>query len=150
EDRGQKTAVIDSERLSSVLCPPTPPVTDLLTFDDPCLLFALKREAQFFRREFRPQEHFPGAPCKAQFCGPEWLTVLVLETGIGPARTEAVVSWLLDQPAYGNVPYKPKVVLSAGFSGALTERHRVGDVILATEVVDLDGQRWAVPWPGEL
>jgi adenosylhomocysteine nucleosidase len=121
-----------------------------LVFDDPCLLFALRREAQPFLREFRPQESFPGAPCRARFCGPAWLSVLVLETGIGAARTEVAVQWLLKQPILENVPYRPKVILSVGFSGALQPAYRVGDVLLATEVVDLEGNRWPVSWPTEL
>src|SRR5207244_944886 len=107
----------------------------------------MRRESAAFRREFRPQQRFPGAPCWARFCGPAWLTVLVLETGIGPARVAAAVDWLLGTPVLGNLPYRPRVVLSAGYSGALQDGYRVGDVVLATEVADLDGNRWPVTWP---
>jgi nucleoside phosphorylase len=124
-------------------------VTDL-TFADPCLLFALSRESQAFRREFRPQQGFPGAPCRARFHGPSWLTVLVLHTGIGPARCEKAVRWLLGHPVLGNVPYRPQVILSAGFSGALREDLKVGDVVLATDVADLQGNQWPATWPGGL
>jgi adenosylhomocysteine nucleosidase len=121
-----------------------------ISFDDPCILFALRREARGFLREFRPQQRFPGAPCPARFCGPSWLTVLVLETGIGAARTEAAVKWLLGQPEFGNVPYRPKLILSAGFCGALQDQSQVGDIILATEIADADGNLWPTTWPGEL
>jgi nucleoside phosphorylase len=121
-----------------------------LVFDDPCIVFALGRESQAFLREFRPQQRFPGAPCRARFCGPPWLTVLVLETGIGRAATERALDWLLGRPLLGGVPYRPKVVLSAGFSGALRADYRVGDVLLATEVADTAGNRWPTTWPGEL
>ena len=121
-----------------------------LRFDDPCVLFALGREAQAFRREFRPHQRFPGAPCRAQFCGPAWLTVLVVETGIGPRRMAAALDWLLGKPFLGNVAYRPKLVLSAGYSGALQAEYRVGDVLLATEVADLDGNCWPVTWPTDL
>ena len=110
-----------------------------LSFDDPCVLFALRRESQGFLRDFHPQQHFPGAPCRARFCGPEWLSVLVLETGVGPRAALPALEWLLDGPVLGKVPYRPRVVISAGFAGALREDLRVGDVILATEVVDVDG-----------
>src|SRR5438552_13059178 len=93
-------------------------LTDLL-FDDPCILFALSREARPFLQEFRPQQRFPGAPCRARFCGPEWLTVLVMETGIGKNRTEEALHWILAKPSLGNVPYQPKVIISCGFAGAL-------------------------------
>jgi nucleoside phosphorylase len=76
--------------------------------------------------------------------------VLLLETGIGPDRMEKALEWLLGQPQLGNVPYRPKVVLSAGFSGSLQDDYKLGDVILATEVADREGHVWPVPWPGEL
>ena len=41
-------------------------------------------------------------------------------------------------------------MLSAGFSGALQSQQRVGDLILATEVVDQDGRSWPTTWPGDL
>jgi adenosylhomocysteine nucleosidase len=120
-----------------------------LVFDDPCVLFALRREAQPFYREFRPQQRFPGAPCRARFCGPEWLTVLVVETGVGATAIEKALGWVVDKPVFGNLAYRPKLVLSAGFAGALREEQAVGDVILATEVVDTEGNCWATTWPGE-
>ncbi len=63
---------------------------------------------------------------------------------------EAALDWLLGQPLLGNVPYQPSVILSAGFSGALQENYQVGDVILATEVVDHEGHCWPVTWPAQL
>jgi hypothetical protein len=125
-------------------------LSNLLQFDDPCLLFPLHREAAPFLREFRPHDRVPGAPGWARFCGPAWLTVLVLETGIGAARTETALTWLLSQPELGKVPYRPKLVLSVGFAGALRDDRQVGDVLLADEVVDLVGNRWPTTWPGEL
>lgn len=121
-----------------------------LTFNDPCVLFAMHREARPFLREFRPQQRFPGAPCRARFCGPAWLTVLTVETGIGPHRTERALEWLFSGPALGGVAYRPKLVLSAGFAGALRDDLRVGDVVLATEVADPGGHRWPTTWPGDL
>jgi nucleoside phosphorylase len=124
-------------------------VTDL-AFRDPCVVFALRREAAPFLRHFPPQQRFPGAPCRARFCGPSWLTVLVLETGLGPGAVEAALTWALSGPPFGNVPYRPKLVLSAGFSGALRQGLRVGDLVLATEVADVEGNCWPATWPGEL
>jgi adenosylhomocysteine nucleosidase len=125
------------------------PVSDL-AFDDPCVMFALRREAAPFLREFRPQQAFPGCPCRARFCGPSWLTVLVLETGVGAAAAEAAAEWLLKRPKLGDVPYRPKVVIAAGFAAGLQPASRVGDVVLATEVLDADGTVWPATWPGEL
>jgi adenosylhomocysteine nucleosidase len=121
-----------------------------LAFDDPCVVFALDRESAAFRREFRPHQRFPGSPCWARFCGPPWLTVLALETGVGAAPADRALGWLLAGPKLGDVPYRPRLVLSAGFAGALRPEYRVGDVVLATEVVDAEGNRWPTTWPGEL
>jgi adenosylhomocysteine nucleosidase len=121
-----------------------------LAIEDPCLLFALRREAGPFLREFRPTQRFSGAPCSARFCGPAWLSVLVVETGIGPQAAHAALEWLLRPAVFGNLPCRPKVVLAAGFAGALQEGYRVGDIILATEVVDQAGTCRRTTWPGEL
>jgi hypothetical protein len=121
-----------------------------LTFDDPCLVFARRQEARGFLREFRPQQRFPGAPCPARFCGPSWLTVLVLETGTTSQGAEAALQWVFSRPQLGNVPYRPKVVIAAGCCGAEDERFRIGDVVLVKEIFDRQGNRWPVPWPGEL
>jgi nucleoside phosphorylase len=124
-------------------------VTERL-LDNPCIVFALRREAVPFRRDFRPHQRFAGAPCWARFCGPPGRTVLVLEIGVGRERVQACLEWLLKWPLFGNHPYRPRVVLSAGFSGALQEEHAIGDIILATEVADTAGQCWPATWPGEL
>ncbi len=39
-------------------------------------------------------------------------------------------------------------VEKAGFAGSLTAEIRVGDVFVATDVVDLEGNRWLPGWPG--
>jgi adenosylhomocysteine nucleosidase len=118
--------------------------------DDPCVLFALSRESQGFRREFPPTQAFTGSPCRARFCGPSWLPVLVMETGIGPQATRQALEWLCGKPRLDQVPYEPKLLLFAGFAGSLVESLHVGDLVLATDVVDLDGRRWSTTWPGEL
>jgi hypothetical protein len=98
----------------------------------------------FFRREFRPKRHFPQAPCPAWLATSGRSQVLVLETGIGAGRVTSALEWLLEGPV------QPEVIVSAGFSGALQVDLRVGDLILATEVTDLGGNRWPVPWPMEV
>jgi nucleoside phosphorylase len=121
-----------------------------IQFDDPCVLFALGREAAPFLREFRPQERFTGAPCWAKFCGPSWLTVLVVQTGVGVKATETALSWLLSSPQLGGVPYRPSVIVSAGFAGALTDTSQIGDIFLANDVSDETGTVYQTTWPGEL
>src|SRR5947209_18704451 len=112
-------------------------MTDL-RFSEPLLLFALRREASYFLQEFEPQQRFPGAPCRAYFAGPSWLTVLVLETGVGQVAAEKALRWALGKPLFGNLPYRPKLVLSAGFAGGLSSALQVADLVLATEVADVE------------
>jgi adenosylhomocysteine nucleosidase len=126
-------------------------VTDL-AHTDPCILFALRPEARAFLRLFPPQQRFPGGPCRARFCGPTWLTVLVVETGIGPAAMERALTWLLDSPTLDGVPYRPRVVLGAGFSAGLDPGLRERDLILAQEVMEASGghlapEVWPTTWP---
>ena len=121
-----------------------------IAISDPCVIFALGREARSFLRGFPPQQRFRGAPCWAKFCGPSWLSVLVLRTGVGPARAERALDWLVKEPKLEDVPYRPRLVISAGYSGSLQEHLKIGDVILANEVVDLDGGRCPITWPEEL
>jgi adenosylhomocysteine nucleosidase len=76
--------------------------------------------------------------------------VLVLVTGVGPKKATAAINWLLSSPVLGSVPYRPKLVVSAGFAGSLNPRHPVGNIILANEIVDESGKSWPATWPGEL
>ncbi|HWG47793.1 MAG TPA: hypothetical protein VN688_33830 [Gemmataceae bacterium] len=103
----------------------------------------------YFRRDYRFQQRFAGAPCRAQFRESQGAdaprsgrTVLMLETGLGAAAMETALRWCLGSPCFGTVPYRPRLVLSAGFSGALQPEQRVGDLIVATEVLDQRGNRW--------
>jgi adenosylhomocysteine nucleosidase len=111
----------------------------------------LKQERRSFCREFHPHQRFGGAPCWARFCGPAWLSVLVLETGVGRVRTEQALSWLLGKPLLTNLAYKPKLVLAAGYCGGLEPSLRTGDLVLATDVLDADtGSSWETTWPLQL
>jgi nucleoside phosphorylase len=123
---------------------------DELVFEEPCILFALPREADGFLREFPPQQRIADAPCWARFCGPAWLSVLVLQTGMGQARVEKALAWLAGEPRFGGVTCKPKLVLSAGFAGGLADNLQVGDLVVATEVCSQTDVGLATTWPGEL
>ncbi|MGH7170041.1 MAG: hypothetical protein ACRELG_07185, partial [Gemmataceae bacterium] len=108
----------------------------------PCVVFALRRESMYFRRAYPYQQRFPDAPCRAQFRGSGARTVLMLETGIGMAAMETALRWCLSGPRFGDVLYRPRLLVSLGFSGALQPGQRVGDLVLATEVVDQQGHHW--------
>lgn len=120
----------------------------------PCVVFALRRESMYFRRAYPLTLRFPGAPCRAQFRGPpgasaprSGATVLMLETGVGAAAMGTAVRWCLSGPRFDGILYRPRFVLSVGFSGALQANQRVGDLIVATEVVDEWGHRWPASCP---
>lgn len=113
----------------------------------PCVVFALRRESMYFRRAFRVKQHFPGAPCRAHFRSSVSQSVLMLETGLGAAAMETALHWCLSNPHFGDVVYRPRFVLSAGFSGALRPDLQVGDLLRATEILDSQGNLWPTTWP---
>jgi adenosylhomocysteine nucleosidase len=123
---------------------------DELIFDEPCLLFALPRERQSFLGDFPAQQRIADAPCWAAYCGPAWLNVLVLTTGMGQANVERALAWLDRSPKLSGVPCKPRLLLSCGFAGGLVDELKVGDVVVATEVWDENGVGLSAPWPGVL
>ncbi len=89
------------------------------------------RAETFFRDYFRP-------------------SMLMLETGVGAAAMETALRWCLSGPSFCGMPYRPRLLVSVGFSGSLQPRQRVGDLVMATEVVDLQGQRWPAVCPAVL
>ena len=110
------------------------------------MAFALRWEARAFLRAYRPFEPFHSVPCPVYRCRRGPATVLVAEVGVGRA-CRPCVDWLLHRPVLGDAEYQPRLVLSAGFSGALHEDFRVGDIVVATEVVDSSGHTWPTTWP---
>jgi hypothetical protein len=139
------------------------------------VVFALRREALYFRRGGRPRR-LAGAPCRAALHGDGPGAVLVVETGVGIAAAGKAVDWLLAQspgeagtaPQGGMLsraaqsptvhsgtewaakawhPPKPTRVLLAGFSGALRPGLGVGDLLWADAVCDADGGEQPTTWP---
>jgi adenosylhomocysteine nucleosidase len=115
----------------------------------PCVVFALRRESMYFRRAYPFHRPLPGAPCLAECRQPRGSelhrlshSVLMLETGVGDAAMTTGLSWCLSPTRFGAWSYRPPFVLSAGFSGALSPEQRVGDLVLATEVLDEQDHRW--------
>jgi nucleoside phosphorylase len=120
----------------------------------PCVAFALRRESMYFRRAYRFHRRFSSAPCPAELLGNEPIApsgsgaaVLMLETGIGAAAMETALLWCLGVPCFGKCRYRPRFLISAGFSGALQPAQRVGDLVLASEVVDPQGNHWRTVLP---
>lgn len=104
-----------------------------------CILFALKRERRAFHRHF-PIKQKLLSPCWAALCGAR--PVLALQTGVGTTAMQSALDWLFDN-------HRPKLILSAGYAGALHDDLKVGDTMLVSRVLDSGGEEWPVPWPGE-
>lgn len=113
---------------------------------DPCVVFALHWEARAFLRRYRPYGRWAGAPCPVVLCRRDSHTVVVVETGVGQDGIRHL-DQLFDRPATEGRAYQPRVVVSAGYSGALRAEFRVGDVLVGTEVVDTNRQCWPTEWP---
>jgi adenosylhomocysteine nucleosidase len=106
-------------------------------------LFALRRESARFVRGLKSLHVYDDAPCPGQLYESRRGALLVLETGVGAARASAAARWVLTTCA-------PRLVVAAGFAGALDPSLAVGDVMLASEVVESDDLRWRVALPAEL
>src|SRR5947209_409183 len=102
------------------------------SISNPCVLFALGRESQFFRQDHKPHRRFIGAPCWSSFCGSSPSPILVMHIGMGPQAAKVAIDWVLSKPKFENLVYQPKFVVMAGFAGALDESLRMGDVVLAS------------------
>jgi adenosylhomocysteine nucleosidase len=124
----------------------------------PCIVFALRRESMYFRRAYPFRRRISGAPCRAEKrwqrpFSPETVPdtfFLMLEAGVGSAAMEAALHWCLSGPRFGAMPYRPRLLISAGFSGALQPGLHAGDLVLATEVIDQNGSSWPAIRPAAL
>lgn len=106
-------------------------------------MFALERESAPFLRRRRILSAIPGALASAHYLEVPRGNALVVETGVGFERAKSAIDWLLER-------YEPRMVVAAGFAGALDPGLRVGDVLVASEVVEQDEQDWRVALPMEL
>jgi adenosylhomocysteine nucleosidase len=108
-------------------------------------LFALRRESAPFKRFLKFVESRPDAPCYAAPYETRRGNVVVLETGIGAKRAATAIRWVLEQ-------FQPRLVIACGFAGALSPTLKVGDVLIASEVVEPseDDLHWPTAVPAEL
>lgn len=112
----------------------------------PFVLFALHREASPFRRQLRGGHKVRSAPCPALLGTAASGDILIAVTGPGEPSTNAALSWLLSPEA----PCLPSVVVAAGFCGSLQASLHSTDLILATEVLHLEGTAWQTTWPADV
>jgi adenosylhomocysteine nucleosidase len=108
-------------------------------------LFALRRESAPFTRRLHFLYPFPGGPCPAALYDTDGGRIIVMDTGIGMERAAAAIRWLLSE-------YEPRLVVACGFAGALSPKLNVGEVFLASEVVEPgdDDLQWQTAVPAEL
>lgn len=62
------------------------------------------------------------------------IRIAMVESGPGPARARRATAALLDA-------HSPRWIISTGFCGALTAGLKVGQIVVANEVLDHEGQR---------
>jgi adenosylhomocysteine nucleosidase len=115
--------------------------------DDPCLVFALGREARPFCRLFPGRRRFSDNAKAQRLTGVDGMSVVVLQTGVGEERMRHALDWLVRGPAWQGCTYRPRTIWSAGYSGALREDLQVGDVVVGDEVIDCEGRVWPVSRP---
>ena len=120
-----------------------------LRFDDPCLLFALGREPIFSPRVQAQSTLSRRGPVQA-LLRPRLAVSSGRRDRDGPRGNQRRRNGSPGPPTLDKVAYRPKLVLSVGFCGALKDGLNVGDVVLATEVVDEAGNVWPATWPGPL
>jgi nucleoside phosphorylase len=94
------------------------------------LTFALKPEARMFLRRVRAQ-----ALSEFLYLGQaEDVPIAIFLVGIGAPRSSDLASILRE--------YRPNLVVSSGFAGAVAPGHNAGALILATNFTDLDQERF--------
>ena len=71
--------------------------------------------------------------------------VAVLETGVGAKRSAIAIRWALEY-------FEPRLVVACGYAGALAPTLLIGEVLLASEVVEPgeDDLHWRTAVPAEL
>jgi adenosylhomocysteine nucleosidase len=67
----------------------------------------------------------------------------VLVTGIGFDRARLAVQWAIAE-------LEPELVIAAGYSGALDPSLKVGDIAVASQIVEAEEQKWRTVIPAEL
>ena len=112
----------------------------------PCVFFALSRESRPFLRLHRPPRRLHTTPFAATLVGRPATSVLVVESGPGAKRAAIALDWLGKLPQLEVLSKAVSCIISAGFAGALQQGFGVGDIILATEIVDTKDNHWSTSW----
>jgi adenosylhomocysteine nucleosidase len=107
------------------------------------VLFALEREASPFLKSRKSMRSFADAPCRAALVESASGSLIVGVMGVGFDRARSAVHWLLQECT-------PRLVVVAGFAGALDSELKLGDIVIASEVIEAEDQVWRTALPAEL
>jgi len=106
--------------------------------------FAMRLEAKPFVKNLRLIRKLDDSPCPVHLHMAGRSQALIVETGIGAIRATSAIRWVLDR-------FDPQLVVVGGFAGALAPNLAIGDVFVASEVVEpSDDIRWRTAIPAEL
>jgi adenosylhomocysteine nucleosidase len=101
------------------------------------LVFALAIEAGGLVDRLAGVIRMEGAGFLAREGGLEGRRIVVVESGVGCERARRAAEALV-------LGHQPRWVISAGFAGALDERLRQGDILMADTIVDAGGGQLAI------
>lgn len=106
----------------------------------PChvgVIFALDIEASGFERMLAGKIAIEGGQFVARQGGLHGKGVVVVHSGPGSRRAASAAETLI-------AGHKPRWIISAGLAGGLQPQLRRGDIVMASELVNLDEQRLAI------
>jgi adenosylhomocysteine nucleosidase len=92
--------------------------------------------AQFMDRCERVK-HYKGEDLTFRGGRYDGIRVVIAESGMGYARARKAAQAMVDA-------HKPKWILSSGFSGALVPTMKIGQIVMANEIVDQHGQQTSI------
>jgi adenosylhomocysteine nucleosidase len=110
-----------------------------------CVAFALARESKPFLKFYPTRQRQRDAPCRAWLYSEREPKLLIIETGVGAAKTGRALDWLARRTQAEGATIAR--FIAAGFAGGLENGVHVGDVILAAEVIDPEGNNLPTTLP---
>lgn len=101
------------------------------------IVSALPIELAQFMDRCKRVKHYKGEDLTFRGGRYDGIRVVVAESGMGYARARKATQAMVDA-------HKPKWILSSGFSGALLPTMKIGQVVMANEIVDQHGQHKSI------
>lgn len=101
------------------------------------LVFALGIEAGGLIDQLSGVIRIDGAGFVAREGGLDGRRLVIIEAGVGAKAAASATSALIQG-------HKPRWIITAGFAGGLDDRLQQGDILMANEIVDLEGHRLTI------